>query len=253
VTLGNNCVAFIFDEIRYELNDVKVDRNRNVGKISTLKNYVTASSDRSMILRKAGWDAQTTAAGYFNFCVPLYVLLGFCEDYKRVVINARHELILIRTDDDNNCLMGDPAIEPTFELFKVQWRMPHVLLSEINKLSTRFGRAWLFARGICTSFRSCRAQPNIRGPSRWLLSSKSYAKSFSLCKQVEKTSEDISRFDDCKLTNAKLYLNLECYPYDLNLDFDKNRCAILYNLYARFCKSYYGYEYLESHLYDFFT
>jgi len=36
-------------------------------------------------------------------------------------------------------------------------------------------------------------------------------------------SEDISRFDDCKLTNAKLYLNSECYPYvDLNLDFDKN-------------------------------
>jgi len=61
-------------------------------------------------------------------------------------------------------------------------------------------------------------------------------------------SEDISRFD-CKLINAKLYLNLECYPYDdLNLDFDKNRCAILYDLYARFCKGYYGYEYLEPSL-----
>jgi len=35
---------------------------------------------------------------------------------------------------------------------------------------------------------------------------------------------------------------------DLNLDFDKNRCAILYDLYARFCKGYYGYEYLESSL-----
>jgi len=35
---------------------------------------------------------------------------------------------------------------------------------------------------------------------------------------------------------------------DLNLDFDKNRCAILYDLYARFCKDYYGYEYLESSL-----
>ena len=35
-------------------------------------------------------------------------------------------------------------------------------------------------------------------------------------------SEDASRFDHCKLTNAKLYLNTECYPYDdLNLDFDK--------------------------------
>jgi len=52
-----------------------------------------------------------------------------------VVINAGHELILIRARNDNNCLTGDSATEPTLELFKVQWRMPHVLLSEINKLS----------------------------------------------------------------------------------------------------------------------
>ena len=40
VILGNNCVAFIFDEIRYELNGVETDRKQNVGIISTLKNYV---------------------------------------------------------------------------------------------------------------------------------------------------------------------------------------------------------------------
>jgi len=43
-------------------------------------------------------------------------------------------LILIMRNNDN-CLTGDPATEPTLELFKVQWRMPYVLLSEINKLS----------------------------------------------------------------------------------------------------------------------
>jgi len=64
-----------------------------------------------------------------------------------------------------------------------------------------------------------------------------------------KKRQDISCFDDCKLTNAKLYLNSEYYPYDdLNLDFDKNRCVILYDLYARFCKGYYGYECLEPSL-----
>ncbi|KYM95567.1 hypothetical protein ALC62_13791 [Cyphomyrmex costatus] len=30
-TLGNNCIAFMFDEIRYELNSVEIDCNRNVG------------------------------------------------------------------------------------------------------------------------------------------------------------------------------------------------------------------------------
>ncbi|KAL6254333.1 hypothetical protein P5V15_014382 [Pogonomyrmex californicus] len=54
VVLGNNFVAFLFDEIRYELDGVEIDRNRNVGVTSTLKHYVTTSSDRSMILRNAG-------------------------------------------------------------------------------------------------------------------------------------------------------------------------------------------------------
>jgi len=150
VTLGNNCVAFIFDEIRYELNGVEIDRNRNVGITSTLKNYVTVF-DRNVILRNAGWDA-LTAAGYFNFYASLYILLGFCEDYKRVVINARHKLILIRARNDNNCLMGDPATEPTLKLFKVQWRISHVLLSEINKLSML--RALENGRYLSMAFRS---------------------------------------------------------------------------------------------------
>ncbi|XP_077256690.1 uncharacterized protein LOC143908573 [Temnothorax americanus] len=135
VVLGNNCVAFMFDEIRYELDGVKIDHCRNVRITSTLKNYVTVSSDRSVILRNAGWEPHNNANGYFNFCVPLNMLLGFCEDYKRVVINACYESILIRSRTDNNCLMGSLALEPTVKLLKIQWRMPHVVLSEVNKLS----------------------------------------------------------------------------------------------------------------------
>ncbi|KMQ84044.1 hypothetical protein RF55_18537 [Lasius niger] len=62
-------------------------------------------------------------------------------------------------------------------------------------------------------------------------------------------SENMSQFDDCKSTNVKLYLNSECYPYDdMNLNFDKNRWSILYDMYARFCKNYYGYvSRAESH------
>ncbi|KYN38113.1 hypothetical protein ALC56_07513 [Trachymyrmex septentrionalis] len=257
VSLGNNCVAFIFDEIRYELNGVEIDRNRNVGITSTIKNYVTVSSDRSVILRNAGWDAQTTAAGYFNFCVPLYVLLGFCEDYRRVVINARHELILIRARNDNNCLTGDSTTEPTLELFKVQWRMPHVLLSEINKLSML--RALESGRYLSMAFRSWDLYefPLLQSTTKhsWAIKTASQLEKPRYVIFAMQTgrknimSEDVSRFDYCKLTNAKLYLNSECYPYDdLNLDFDKNRCAILYDLYARFCKGYYGYEYLEPSL-----
>ncbi|KYQ53253.1 hypothetical protein ALC60_07616, partial [Trachymyrmex zeteki] len=127
VVLGNNCVDFLFDEIRYELNGMEIDRNRNVGITSTLKNYVTVSSDKRVILRNAGWDAQTTAAGYFNFCVPLYVLLGFCEDYRRVVINARHELILIRW-----AIKTATQLEkPRYVIFALQTGRKNVMIEDI--------------------------------------------------------------------------------------------------------------------------
>jgi len=111
VALGNNYVAFMFDEIRYKLDDVKIDRNRNFGITSTLKNYVTMSSERIIIARNAGWEPWNRPNGYFNFCIPLNMLLGFCENYRHVVINACHELILIHSRNDNNCLIGDAGAE----------------------------------------------------------------------------------------------------------------------------------------------
>ncbi|XP_072750551.1 uncharacterized protein [Anoplolepis gracilipes] len=98
--LGNNCVAVMFDELRYnELNGVEIDRNRNVGITCTIKNYISLTHERSKVLHNAAWNivANNGGEGYFNFCVSLNKLLGFCENYKRVVINARHELILIRS------------------------------------------------------------------------------------------------------------------------------------------------------------
>ncbi|XP_070515862.1 uncharacterized protein [Cardiocondyla obscurior] len=170
VILGDNCIAFMFDEIRYELDGVEIDRNRNVGITSTLKNYATVSSNRSVILRNAGWLGPTiNANGYFNFCVPLNMLLGFCEDFRRVVINARHELILIRARNDNNCLF--PLLQLTT---KHSWAI---------KTATQLEKP----RYVVFALRTGRK--NIM-------------------------SEDNSRFDDCKLTNVKLYLNSECYPND---------------------------------------
>ncbi|XP_070166159.1 uncharacterized protein [Polyergus mexicanus] len=136
VIWGNNCVAFMFDEPRYELDGVEIDRNRSVGITSTIKNYISLTTEKGKILENAAWNISYNAVEtYFNFCVPLNILLGFCEDYKRVVINARHELILIRSRNNNNCIIGNASTEADIELFKIQWHMPHVILSEVNKLS----------------------------------------------------------------------------------------------------------------------
>ena len=161
VFLDNNCVAFMFDEIRYELNGVEIDRSRNPGITTTMKHYASLSVERSKALMNAGWD-HTMAhdkdifnSTAFNFCVPMNTLLGFCEDYRRIVINARHELILIRARVDTNAMYAatlNPAILPKLTINKIQWRMPHVALEDANKLSML--RLMQSDRPIEMSFRS---------------------------------------------------------------------------------------------------
>ncbi|KAL6419034.1 hypothetical protein ACFW04_014102 [Cataglyphis niger] len=193
VTLGNNCIAFMFDEIRYEFDGLKIDHNRNVGITSILKNYVTISSDRTVFMRNAGLDTQTNATGYFNFCVPLYMLLGFCEDYKRVMINARHELFLIQSRNDNNCLVGNLALKPviTFSRYNGEYR---------------YSAGGAAIRCLRSTDRP--EKRHVRG------------------------YESIRRL---QIEQRKTLSELGIW-------------SILYDTYQRFCKNYYGYEYLEPSL-----
>ncbi|XP_077275589.1 uncharacterized protein LOC143904646 [Temnothorax americanus] len=259
--LVNNCVAFMFDEIRYELDGVEIDRCRNVGIISTIKNYVSLTVERARKLQNAGWSYPTSesnlnnASHQFNFCVPLNILLGFCEDYRRVVINARHELILIRSRSDHSCIVDskktvprDPAKDPKITLLKVQWCMPHVALNDVTKLSLL--RTLESVRYLSAGFRSwdlyefpllqsttkhswaVKAAPQLEKP-RYVI--------FAL--QTGRRNEfagDASRFDHCALANVKLYLNSEFYPYDdVNVDFESDKFAVLYEMYAKFRGAYY--------------
>ena len=249
--LVNNCVAFMFEEIRYELDGVEIDRNRNVGITSTIKNYASLTVERSSILQNAGWDfaAKSHSVDDFNFCVPLSVLLGFCEDYKRVVINARHELILIRARNDHNCLVSLESHEPKILLLKIQWRMHHVVLNDINKLALL--RTLDSGRYLSVAFRSwdlyefpllqsttkhswaVKAATQLEKPRYVIFALQSGRKNVLL--------QDPSMFDDCKLTNVKLYLNSDFYPYDgMNLNFEKSKIAVLYDMYSKFRKTYYG-------------
>ncbi|XP_024882295.1 uncharacterized protein LOC112461324 [Temnothorax curvispinosus] len=161
-------------------------------------------------------------------------------------------------------VLGNPATEPEIELFKVQWRMPHVTLNEVNKLSML--RALESGRYLSVSFRSwdLYEYPMLQSTTK-------HSWAVKTATQLEKPryvifalqtgrknimSQDVSVFDDCNLTNVKLYLNSEFYPYDdLNLDFGKNRYAVLFDMYARFRKAYYGYSSFDTlcSVYTFLT
>ncbi|XP_025263447.1 uncharacterized protein LOC112637610 [Camponotus floridanus] len=137
---------------------------------------------------------------------------------------------MIRARNDNNCLISREEYEPRVELTKIQWRVSHVVLNDVNKLSLL--RALDSGRYLSAPFRS------------WNLYEFPFLQSTAKHSWIGRKnvlSQDASRFDACNLTNVKLYLNSDFYPYDdMNLDFDKNKIAVLYDAYARFRRSYYG-------------
>ncbi|XP_070171359.1 uncharacterized protein, partial [Polyergus mexicanus] len=250
--LVNNCAAFMFEEIRYELDGVEIDRSRNMGVMSSIKDYASLTVERGKILKNAGWDLSVVTQSSihdFNFCVPLNVLLGFCEDYKRVMINARHELILIRARNDNNCIISVETQESKVVLLKIQWRMSHIVLNDIRKL--RLLRTLDSGRYLSIAFRSWDLYEfpllQITAQHSWAVKAVTQHEKpryviFALQSGKKNVlSEDRNRlFDDCKLNNVKLYLNSDFYPYNMNLDFDKHKVAVLYDMYSKFRKTYYG-------------
>ncbi|XP_018405965.1 PREDICTED: uncharacterized protein LOC108782245 [Cyphomyrmex costatus] len=222
-------------------------------------------TERNKTLENAGWkiafsldsllDRPITASEEFNFCVPLITLLGFCEDYKHIVINARHELVLIRARNDNNCVITSDTEEFTLTLSKVQWKMPHVILNDVNKLSLL--RTLENGRYLSMGFRSWDLYefPLLQSTTKhsWAVKTTSHLEKpryVILLLQTGKRnvlSQDSTRFDACALVNVKLFLNSDFFPYDdMNVDFERNKVAILYDMYTKFANSYYGYERNET-------
>ncbi|KAG4073206.1 hypothetical protein HA402_013471 [Bradysia odoriphaga] len=81
--LTNNAFAYLFDNLRYELNGVEIDHSKNVGHTSTLKSIVSLNENESKMLLNAGWSKTGSVMhvnGHFNFYVPLKMLLKMCEN-----------------------------------------------------------------------------------------------------------------------------------------------------------------------------
>ncbi|XP_053596129.1 uncharacterized protein LOC128668006 [Microplitis demolitor] len=114
MNLVNMAICYMFEEIRYESNAVEIDRCKNVGLTSIMKNYISLSPGQHNLMKNAGWlisnDSKlTNDNGYFNISIPLSYILGFAEDYNRIIMNAKHELILIRSNSDVNTYIHTPA------------------------------------------------------------------------------------------------------------------------------------------------
>lgn len=257
--LVNNAFAFLFDEIRYEVAGKEVDMVRNPG-ISSLMKWVCSVS-KSTKFSNAAIDTDENLKliqkdGVFSGCIPMEMLMGVFEDFNKVLVNVKQELILKRAKNDMNSILTTEAAPttgadhiPTIKLTTIQWIIPHVLPSDSEKLALR--NILLQNKTLQIGFRSFELHelPSFPQTTKhtWAVKTTSQLEKPRYVIFGFQTGRDnkarsrTDRFDHCKLKNFKVYLNSEHFPYnDLNLDFNKLDVSKAYEMLVRFKESYYG-------------
>lgn len=252
----NNGIAFLFSEIRYELNGVVIDSVRNPGITATMKSYLSFTPNDSTRLENAGWYPKTGSVnvdknGNFNVCIPLKMLLGFAEDYRKIILNVKQELVLIRNNSDIDALIDSSGTSTEIakvQIDKLYWKVPHVNVSIAQQLIlTKYMDKNI---EIQIPFRSWEIHeyPVLPTTTRhsWAVKTATQLETprfIILGLQTDRknnSSKDMSRFDRCDISNVRVYLNSERYPYDnLNINFSSNHFATLYEMYSNFQQSYY--------------
>lgn len=248
VNVITNGFAFLFDEIRYELSGIEIDKVKNAGITTLMKGYISIKSNEVSKYETAGWNnaklVHTT--GDFIASIPLKLLLGFAEDFNRIILNAKQELILVRFRTDKNVYIN--ATEFKINLFKVQWRIKHIYPSDEEKLNLL--NIINNGKVLQIPFRNWDLYEYpvlpIASKQIWAIKSSSHLETpryvvLGFQSDIKNnTNSDSSKFNHCKLTNVKVFLNSQCFPYEnLNLNFDKNQYSVLYEMYTQFQNAYY--------------
>ncbi|CAG9825761.1 unnamed protein product [Phaedon cochleariae] len=255
--LSNNALAFLFDEIRYEMGGEQVCMVRKPGITTTMKSMISYGESNMKFLETIGWGLDggkqvllDEASNVFSGKLPLTYLMGFAEDYCRGILNIKQELILIIARSFKNSYIGE--VDADVEINKIEWKIRHVMPSDKQKLKllTRLNRSSTAKVKIAYRMWDLYELPTIRETPSDICAVKTTNSlerpryiiiGFQNTDNTDNRSEDITQFTHAGVSNIRLYLNSEVYPYERwNLDFDKKLDAVAYYAYDNFQRSYYG-------------
>lgn len=262
VKFVSNFSSYLFSDARYLLNDIDVDVIRNAGVASTMK-LVTASRITQLYgyaqyckTYESTSPRSDTVGGVKNYDVvlPLSVLFGFCDDYRKIIINCKHELVLNRARQSLDLTTGggeaNTATTVTVALNKIEWRVPHITLSDEVRLSMY--DYLKNKQNITIQFRSMDlmvypALPHGSSSHLWSVKTvKSVNKPRLVIVGMQTARNGVrrknaSRFDACNVTGVRLHLNSQIFPYSQNdLDIGGGLYAELYHSFMKIQNSYYN-------------
>lgn len=253
INFVNNPILFLFQEIRYELNGVEIDKIKNVGVTTTMKSYLSMTESESKPAKVWGWSTSGTTntnGGSFSVSIPLNKILGFAEDYKKIIMNCKHELVLLRSNTNLNALkLHENEVLEDIIINKIVWRVPHVKVSDRERVGllknlerdraiTLAFRNWdLYEYPLLPKTRkhtwSIKTSSHVEKPRYVIIGLQTNRK--------QNIKSSMAEFDHCNISDVKVFLNSTYFPYEnLNTTFSDEKIALLYEQYVRFQQSYYG-------------
>lgn len=253
IQFTNNPFLFLFQDIRYELNGVEIDKVKNVGVTTTIKSLLSMNSNESSMSKAWGWDFNGTKniqGGRFAISLPLNKILGFAEDYTKIIMNCKHELILLRSNTNLNAVkLNTNEVLEDIILDKIVWRVPHIKVSDRQRIQML--KLMEKDRSLNIVFRNwdLYEYPLLPKTTKhtWAIKTSSQLEKprfmvLALSTDRKQKSEaDFSRFDHCNLREVRVFLNSTYFPYEnLNVKFEHDNYALLYEQYTRFQQSYHG-------------
>lgn len=240
---------FFFSEIRYELNGVEIDRCRNPGITSVLKRY-TAFRDPTLAVDLMMHEQGRIQARTYRIIIPLNTIFGLADDYRKIIMNAKHELILIRSRSDSKVYRcATSAVN--FNVKKISWKIPHIQLSDQSKL--RMLRYLERNRTVNVPYRSWELYELPQVPQatkhNWTVKTATNASKprYVIVGFLTDRAGNAAQarmttyFDNCDISDVKLYLNNDVFPYgNLDTKFTEDNYQELLMAVSRMQSSYYG-------------
>jgi hypothetical protein len=253
VKLVNNFGLFLFKEISYSLNGVVLDLSRTPGLSTSLKDYVSLSDSEFKAGEYSGIYAEMQGKEVnnddtFEILIPLKRVLGLFEDFTSIIMNCKHELQLIRQQNDANSFISETNIKnERIELIEISWQLPKVepsahekikilkILESGEKLTIPY-RSWILREEFLSSSKLFDTWPIFLTSE---LCKPRYAVAGFQTGRNNNIKKDASKFDHCDIKNMRLSLNTENYPYNDMLVKFPGEVTALYHEYCKFQPNYY--------------
>lgn len=246
----NNGFCHLFEEIKINLNAETIDRVRNPGVTSLIKGICSYTDLDSTKLQNAGWihpskdGVNLLHNNKFNVCIPLSHIMGFAEDFTKIIINSKLELVLLRAKNSTNVTNGATS---KITLSDVEWMIPMVTVSDYQKL--KLLQTLESDKPLTIDFRSWQLYEHPTLPQATKISwnvtttpqlQKPRFLIIGFQDDRNKHDKNGAKFDLCNVNDVAVFLNDKKYPYhSFGIDAANNVYGLFYEMYARFQECYY--------------